>query len=204
MAPWWTWPVVKASLALVSMGCCIVAAAVSSSAIKAGAGSAGIGIFTMDGMMGFSNPVDFWGQDVGNNKELCTPFKVMWQSMQACVVVAIVGCFGSVACSLSLLAFKKRSGARSVASWIFDLLALLSSLLLTGLLVVAFYITPCPDTFSKDSLSDHAADLGCGVYLAGASVVLIFVSLFLPAKSAAVKQARLDGGYQSYADETPM
>eukprot|EP00754_Rhynchopus_humris_P011032 Rhum_TRINITY_DN14196_c6_g1::Rhum_TRINITY_DN14196_c6_g1_i1::g.72069::m.72069 len=196
MAPWWTWPVVKASLAFLSMIFCIVAATVNSSAIKAegGSGSTGIGIFTTK-QLGHSDPVDFWGQDVGGGKELCKTFKIMWQSMQGCVVIAIIGCCASVACSLSLLAFKERVGARTVVSWIADVLALLGAVLLMGLLIVAYHIAPCPDTFAKDSLSDLSADLGCGVYLAGVSAGLIFVSLPLPARSGALKQARLDRGY---------
>eukprot|EP00754_Rhynchopus_humris_P011034 Rhum_TRINITY_DN14196_c6_g1::Rhum_TRINITY_DN14196_c6_g1_i3::g.72075::m.72075 len=178
---------------------CIVAATVNSSAMKAKAGGnhSGIGIFTMDqtnlGPMGRSNPVDFWGQDVGGGKELCKTFKIMWQSMQGCVVIAIIGCCASVACSLSLLAFKERVGARTVVSWIADVLALLGAVLLMGLLIVAYHIAPCPDTFF--SFLNDVSDFGCGVYLAGVSAGLIFVSLFLPARSGALKQARLDGGY---------
>eukprot|EP00754_Rhynchopus_humris_P011033 Rhum_TRINITY_DN14196_c6_g1::Rhum_TRINITY_DN14196_c6_g1_i2::g.72072::m.72072 len=194
MAPWWTWPVVKASLAFLSMIFCIVAATVNSSAIKAegGSGSTGIGIFTTK-QLGHSDPVDFWGQDVGGGKELCKTFKIMWQSMQGCVVIAIIGCCASVACSLSLLAFKERVGARTVVSWIADVLALLGAVLLMGLLIVAYHIAPCPDTFF--SFLNDVSDFGCGVYLAGVSAGLIFVSLFLPARSGALKQARLDGGY---------
>ena len=205
MAPWWTWPVAKASLTLLSMIFCIVTAAVSTAAVDSE--SSGIGVFTIKldaaaaAFLGLSsnNPVDFWGQEVGTEMR-CKPFKIMWQSMQGCVIVAIIGCFGSSACSLSLLAFKEHNGARNVVSWIVDLLALLGSAMLTGLLIVVFFVIPCPETFNKDAFSEGKGNsIGCGAYLAGVSTVLVFVSLFLPAKSGS-KQANLADNYQNYND----
>eukprot|EP00754_Rhynchopus_humris_P019802 Rhum_TRINITY_DN14664_c1_g7::Rhum_TRINITY_DN14664_c1_g7_i3::g.103311::m.103311 len=214
MAPWWTWPVVKASLTFLSMIFCIVVAAVGTSSFvseQPSGPSTGMGVFTIKvddataKSLGSTNPVDFWatkvdqwGKQTPNGKEMrCKPFKIMWQTMQGCVIIAIIGCFASTACSLSLLAFKEHNGARNCVSWIVDLLALLGAAILTSLLIIVFFIQPCQ---MEKSLSEGEGNsLGFGAYLAGVSTVLIFVSLFLPAKSGS-KPANLSDNYQNYND----
>eukprot|EP00754_Rhynchopus_humris_P007467 Rhum_TRINITY_DN13460_c0_g1::Rhum_TRINITY_DN13460_c0_g1_i1::g.59814::m.59814 len=104
MAPWWTWPVVKASLTFLSMIFCIVIAAVGTSSVvseRPSGPSEGLGVFTMkidDGaaqILGSKNPVHLWGGEWGkqhdghySNKMRCKPFKIMWQTMQGCVIIA--------------------------------------------------------------------------------------------------------------------
>eukprot|EP00754_Rhynchopus_humris_P007468 Rhum_TRINITY_DN13460_c0_g2::Rhum_TRINITY_DN13460_c0_g2_i1::g.59815::m.59815 len=106
MAPWWTWPVVKASLTFLSMIFCIVIAAVGTSSVvveRPNRPSEGLGVFTMKindaeaQLVGSKNPVHLWGavrgeQEDGHysNEAVCKPFKIMWQCMQGCVIIAII------------------------------------------------------------------------------------------------------------------
>ena len=196
MAPQWVGPVVKCILLLI--GCVLlIATAAGTSAVVQSSGDVkfskdegGIGIFKMKQGGVTSDPVDLFDL-------YCDNFSAMWKGMRACVLFGVLGCGFSILVTLTFLKSTTENTIRNVCAIIWDLLAVLGSVVLVILILVIWFSKPCKNWVSYADRPGVA--LGYGIYTTSVALVLILISVCVGMGTKPKQQAQgqsQDADYQ--------